>query len=210
MSEIVAVRLAHAQRPATPCRPRHAIGSRSRDREHVHAVIEGLDEDLELAVAVEIVDGRSGRRPIAVSVIAWIGKHYIMQEAAVGTQYHQITGVGHIRIPVCGKHDLRRAVLVEIGYGGLGCIHHCLAMHEVEPPDLHRIGRIGADITVVQGNDDLRATVTLDIDRGRCRDAIGWVPSGDRYWSLPLWAGLPTPPCAWLTGSHRHGRPPEP
>ena len=56
LSEAVAVLLAHTKRSATAGGPRYAIAGRSRNREHVHAMIEGLDEDFELAVTVEIID----------------------------------------------------------------------------------------------------------------------------------------------------------
>ena len=198
-SQIVAVRLAHAKRSATAGGPRYAIAGRPRNRENVHSVIKGLNENFELAISIEVIDRRCGRSAVAIAIVAGIGKSDVMQKAAVGAQYHQVPGVCHIRVSVSGEDDLRGAVLVEIGDGGLRCIHHGFSMHKVEPPDLHRIGSVCMDKTVVQRDNDLGTAVALDIDRGRRRDAVWRIPTGNRYGGTPSGQGFPT--------SFAHGRP---
>ena len=48
------VLLSHAPRAAAGGRPEEAVGAGAGNREDVETVVEGLDENLELAVAVEV------------------------------------------------------------------------------------------------------------------------------------------------------------
>ncbi len=43
------------------------------------AVVEGLDEDLDGSVAVEIADGRSGRCAVAVAVVPGVGQRHVVE-----------------------------------------------------------------------------------------------------------------------------------
>ena len=63
----IPIGLPHAQRPAPGIAPQQAVASGARHREDVQAMIEGLDEDFQLPVAIQIRHGWGGGRAIAIA-----------------------------------------------------------------------------------------------------------------------------------------------
>jgi hypothetical protein len=156
------------------------LRSRAGHGEDIHPVLEGLHENLELAVAVQVAHGRRRRRAVAVAVApAGVRKWDVVQQAAVGTQDDQVARVQDVGCAVGAEKDFRRAVLVQVGHRGLGGVHDGLAVGVVPAPQLGALGRERPHEPVVQGHDDFGSRILLDVHGDGGRNAVRRIPSGN-------------------------------
>ena len=124
----VPVRLAHAQWAATRIVPEQAITTRTRHCEDIEAVFEGLDEDFQLSIAVEI-GHHGGGKP---SGLPW----NVPDE--LGTLHRPRTGPGHtdwIRGAACA------AASSISGTGSTACANPAPATGEGQPNYKHAKNR---------------------------------------------------------------------
>src|SRR4051794_27154053 len=110
----------HAVAQEVPARrgPRHARLARAGHGEDVDAVLERLDEDLELSVTVEIRDRRRRGHADAVAVRSLTRQLDVEEQLARVREDHEMPTVLLERVGA--EHELGHAVLVEIGHDDLG------------------------------------------------------------------------------------------